>query len=968
MKHCFRCSRIALFLILSLVLVAAIGGDITFGMRPPEGIQAVLLTLTNDGHGETDPMGTKYVLSRMKYRIAAKPFPGYQFAYWSKTGGDGSVYFDDVNSANTSIIVGGANVTLMAHFIEIPFSSNEILDVKQANDGYDTCQRIEGKIGQSFIANYTGKLSKVELFLAICVPIFDYFNEAEIKVNIRSGSDLTGPIIGSSQPVIMKTQRDVNMGSMIKYWCEFKLDNVMVTRGQKYVIEVIDTKNSASWEITDSNPYSDGIAFIWNQDKQIAEEQSSKDFLFKTYVMPKIFYINFQPANTEIPDGYLSDYGDIYGSRNDYTYGWNTDHRGLACDREMNPDQRFDTLIQFANDGCWDMEIANGTYEVTVGIGDAEYDGDYSITVEGVNYWEQTPLKAGDFAELSRFITVWDSRLTINQGDLNCSTRINYVKIKMVPPSSEVLDQSQTMGYPRTTQLSSGSGQSFTAQITGKLSRVELEFSHEAKPADGEAGEFRVNIRKGKDLSGLIIGRSQPVKLVDKSANYKWYEFTIDGAWVNKGEQYVIEVEPIGAINYPVAWDYNGGVGYSYDGVAYWQHQAKPIWEYTFKTYVMPDAKDFLMVIDDGNGRTNPPGEVMNNNGVIRKISATPDDGYQFMNWTKTDGNGTVEFGNANAAETTVTLTGGSAGIQANFSLLPGYNALTITDDGNGTTDPANSVAVYYSDSREITAIPKKGYYFVNWTKTDDGTGTVVFEDANSATTRVTVSGGNATIKANFAEISLTKGLAGYWKFNENSGTTITDSSMNNHNGSLIGSPQWVVGHNSSGILLNNQTKDYINLGSADFGLTNELTLSAWVKTKGDTGVEQVLFRRGQYVNPFSLALERNNMPINGCIRTNSSFYANSSTRIKANEWHQIVMTYQSGALVIYLDGKEVARNNNPIGNLNFGYGVSETYIGAGPGSEANGFFNGVIDEFRIYNRALNPAEVDYLYKNDVAQ
>lgn len=290
-----------------------------------------------------------------------------------------------------------------------------------------------------------------------------------------------------------------------------------------------------------------------------------------------------------------------------------------------------------------------------------------------------------------------------------------------------------------------------------------------------------------------------------------------------------------------------------------------------------------------------------------------------------------------------------------------------ICDSSSGTTAPSNQIMVYKGVGREISATPEEGYYFVNWI----GSANVTFDDPNSATTRVTVSGGDmAAIQANFAKISLTKGLAAYWKFDEGNGNTVTDSSMNNHNGDLMGSARWVAGHLGSGILLNNQTKDYINLGSSDFGLKNELTISAWVMTNGSTGEDQVLIRRGQYVYPFSLILERsyNRMPFKGCIRTNGTFYEYSSIRINPGEWHHIVMTYRSGAMVMYLDGKEVARNSNPVGDFFFGNGDSKIYIGAGPDPEVGSFFNGVIDEFRIYNRALYPAEVDYLYSYESAK
>jgi hypothetical protein len=50
-------------------------------------------------------------------------------------------------------------------------------------------------------------------------------------------------------------------------------------------------------------------------------------------------------------------------------------------------------------------------------------------------------------------------------------------------------------------------------------------------------------------------------------------------------------------------------------------------------------------------------------------ITATPNTGYQFVNRTQISGTGTASFDNPNTASTTVTVTGGSVIIQANFSV-----------------------------------------------------------------------------------------------------------------------------------------------------------------------------------------------------------------------------------------------------------------------------------------------------------
>src|SRR6516162_5230765 len=79
--------------------------------------------------------------------------------------------------------------------------------------------------------------------------------------------------------------------------------------------------------------------------------------------------INFQPAATPVPAGYIADTGAAYGDRgNGFTYGWNADNTGQARERMATSDKRYDTLNQLqrpANpNGFWEIAVPNGSYTV----------------------------------------------------------------------------------------------------------------------------------------------------------------------------------------------------------------------------------------------------------------------------------------------------------------------------------------------------------------------------------------------------------------------------------------------------------------------------------------------------------------------------------------------------------------------------------------------------------------------------
>lgn len=141
--------------------------------------------------------------------------------------------------------------------------------------------------------------------------------------------------------------------------------------------------------------------------------------------------VNFQLAGAPIPGGYLPDTGEVFAARgNGESYGWNFDHTDVARDREVNPDQRLDTLVHFKLGGVWELALPNGAYDVTVSVGDAAVASTHTIVAEGLTMINGVALGANQFQQATQTITVSDGRLTLTQGALpDKSTRINYIEV-----------------------------------------------------------------------------------------------------------------------------------------------------------------------------------------------------------------------------------------------------------------------------------------------------------------------------------------------------------------------------------------------------------------------------------------------------------------------------------------------------------------------------------------------------------
>ncbi|MCK0133808.1 PKD domain-containing protein, partial [Arenibacter sp. S6351L] len=169
--------------------------------------------------------------------------------------------------------------------------------------------------------------------------------------------------------------------------------------------------------------------------------------------------INFSLPEDVPPTGYLVDSGLGFGDRgNTYSYGWLTTNGLTPLDLSQNVRNRNVTNVdilrntllhmQYGNvggstgvltEGIWEIEVPNGNYNVTVGVGDPNIDGQegtepfHSINIEGINAIDRySPTGAVGastrFTSGSATVTVTDGRLTIDaSGGFN--TKINSLTI-----------------------------------------------------------------------------------------------------------------------------------------------------------------------------------------------------------------------------------------------------------------------------------------------------------------------------------------------------------------------------------------------------------------------------------------------------------------------------------------------------------------------------------------------------------
>src|SRR3989344_2284292 len=212
----------------------------------------------------------------------------------------------------------------------------------------------------------------------------------------------------------------------------------------------------------------------------------------------------------------------------------------------------------------------------------------------------------------------------------------------------------------------------------------------------------------------------------------------------------------------------------------------------------------------------------------------------------------------------------------------------------------------------------------------------------------------------------LRQGLVGMWTFdgNDMSGNTAIDRSGNGNNGTLTNGPAPAIG--KIGQALNfDGSNDYVGIANAVN--TSITSVSAWVKVPPNTSsITGRLFHRNQ-TNDFILAVDgdatANPRAVSVGI-TGSIDRRTSANVLMTDVWHHVVATYNnsgaSSGINIYVDGV----NQSLTDVAAFAFGDTQTTIGSDIVSGApTRLFIGLIDEVRVYNRALTEAEIRQLYK-----
>jgi len=291
-----------------------------------------------------------------------------------------------------------------------------------------------------------------------------------------------------------------------------------------------------------------------------------------------------------------------------------------------------------------------------------------------------------------------------------------------------------------------------------------------------------------------------------------------------------------------------------------------------------------------------------------------------------------------------------SFGVELSTS-LPDYGILK-----NTTVPQLIAIVIALSQLSETTTTTSTTTTSASTTTSTTASTSTSSTTATSTTTSTTITTSTTTT------ILPTDGLVAYWKFDEGSGSKVSDSSGNGNDGNISGAT--FTGGKTGFALQFDSVDDYVKVADSNsLDVSNAFTFEAWIypKSFGENGMGRILDKTSSTAYIFYLR-NGTNYPRQLVIYLDSNEYAAKNNTINLNKWQHVAVTFNrtlsSNQIKFYVNGTAVGTATRTTAVPN---NTQPLYIGNR--DDLARTFYGAIDEVRIYNRALSASEISAHYQ-----
>ena len=215
-------------------------------------------------------------------------------------------------------------------------------------------------------------------------------------------------------------------------------------------------------------------------------------------------------------------------------------------------------------------------------------------------------------------------------------------------------------------------------------------------------------------------------------------------------------------------------------------------------------------------------------------------------------------------------------------------------------------------------------------------------------------------IPVNSHPMLIERGKVLHLTFEEPSGNKVYDISGFKNDGTIYGATRTtgIIGK----ALKFDGVDDYVEIvDNPTIQPTDAITVTGWVNLRSFTQYGGIVCR-GLANNGYFLMLAASDTSLRWEVNTDVSgrVYTHSKTKLEYNKWYHFACTYDGSKIAIYINGK---LESTYAGEGKIVY-PSARNLYVGRSEYGDKYLDGIIDEVRIYNRALTEQEIRALYLN----
>jgi Concanavalin A-like lectin/glucanases superfamily len=189
--------------------------------------------------------------------------------------------------------------------------------------------------------------------------------------------------------------------------------------------------------------------------------------------------------------------------------------------------------------------------------------------------------------------------------------------------------------------------------------------------------------------------------------------------------------------------------------------------------------------------------------------------------------------------------------------------------------------------------------------------------------------------------------------FNAGTGVQVSDASGQGNVGTISGATWTSSGKFGSALSFDGSTSWVTIADAPSLDLRSALTIEAWVNPSSSAGWQSVVLKETSNGLAYALYAENNAQHPSGYVHTNGDMAVNGTTALPLNTWTHLALTYDGATLRMFTNGVQVGSASAPGAAV-----TSSQALRIGGDSVWGEYFKGLIDEVRLYNRALTAAEI----------